>query len=181
MKHSLIRFLIVVQLTFSSSILLAQNKKSEGISFNFKSLSAFYPSMSTTNIEKSLKDFKIQQVIKISENGDAKISLYKIKGLNVNVDIYTQSRGEKIISMYARLPQHLDHNPLLKELQGAYKKQHTLRKKDSSGIYIWNNVDGKNIRYQAICTLMCFPMFLEISENDPTTKPLSEILNESIY
>lgn len=171
-----IKFLLLIGLTLGLSTPVFADIKPPNYDFTLASLEPFLPG---GNLEKSKTDKSIQSDI-FEDNGNLKIIRLKLKRANYHIDVYVQIKDNKIIDMYARLPQHFIHDIFLADLQKKYKKQDKYVQKDMNALYVWMNRDGNNIIYQGSCSITCFPMFIEIVSADKTVVPLYKKFNEAL-
>jgi hypothetical protein len=143
--------------------------------FTLALIEPFFPGNS---VEKIKSDKTIQSDI-FEDNGNQKILKLKLKSANPKLDIFLQTKDDKVTDLFVRLPQHLSHDSVLAELQKKYKKQESFSRKDRSALYKWMNKDGNNIIYNGICSITCFPMFIEVVSTDKTVTPLSQKFNDA--
>lgn len=176
MKLATLKFLLltIVLLNFSTRIhaeIIPPN-----YDFTLASLGPYFPGKS---LEKIKSDKTIQSDI-FEDSGNLKILRIKLKNSNYNLDIYLQTKDDKITDMFARLPQHFIHDIFLADLQKMYKKQDKYVQKDMNALYFWINRDGNNIIYQGSCSITCFPMFIEVVSNEKSIIPLYQKFNEAL-
>lgn len=143
--------------------------------FKISMLETFFPTKSVEEIKKQIPKFDI-----VEDSGDQKILKFKLNKKEYILDIYVQVKKDLIIDTYIRMPQHFNHDLLLKELQEKWKKQDKFKNKDRSSLYTWFNRDRMNILYQGSCSITCFPMFLEFTTSDNSVKPLYQKFNEAL-
>ncbi len=176
MKKILIKLLSLTLLLLIFSPNLRAEIKSPNYDFTLASIEPFFPGKSVSELSK---DKAIKSDI-FEDNGDAKIMRTKLHRGNYTLDIYTQTKGDKITDVFVRLPQHFVHDLFLTDLVKKYKKQDKFVRKDMSALYVWLNRDGNNILYHGSCSITCFPMFIEIVSTDKTVVPLYQKLNEAL-
>lgn len=144
--------------------------------FTLAVIESFFPGQS---VEKIKSDKTIQLDI-FEDNGNLKTLKIRLKKTNYTLDIYLQTKDDKITDLYVRLPQHFLHDLVLADLQKKYKKQDKFIRKDLSALYTWMNRDGNNIIYHGSCSITCFPMFLEIVSTEKTVTPFYQKFNVAL-
>jgi hypothetical protein len=144
--------------------------------FTIATIEPFFPGKSVVDLPK---DKSIQSDI-FEDMGNQKIMRFKIKRASYVLDIYAQTKDDKITAVFIRLPQHFLHDLFLKDLQTKFKKQDRYVRKDMSALYVWLNRDNNNIIYHGSCSITCFPMFIEVVSTDKTVTPLYQKFNEAI-
>lgn len=144
--------------------------------FTLASLEPFFPG---GNMEKIKSDKTIQSDL-YEDNGNNKILRYKLKRANYSLNVFVQTKDDKVTDMFVRLPQHFLHDVFLTDLQKKYKKQDKYVQHDMSALYVWMNRDGNNIIYQGSCSITCFPMFIEVVSTDKSVVPLYKKFNEAL-
>lgn len=137
------------------------------------------PFLPGSSVEKIKSDKTIQSDI-FEDNGNQKVFKVKYSKPTLKLDIFLQTKDDKVTDMFVRLPQHLRHDSVLAELQKKYKKQDKYVRKDWSALYVWMGRDGNNIIYHGSCSITCFPMFIEIVSADKSVVPLYQKLNEAL-
>ena len=168
MNLNTLKFLLVTVLITVGSPTIAAD-------FTLSLIEPFFPG---TSVEKIKSDKTIQSDI-FEDNGNQKILKLKLKSSNPKLDIFIQTKDDKVTDLFVRLPQHLSHDSVLAELQKKYKKQDKFSRKDRNALYSWTNKDGNNIIYNGICSITCFPMFVEITNADKSIVPMFEKFNEA--
>jgi len=176
MNLASLKFLLLMGLFLSFSTRIYAEIKPPNYDFTFASLGSFLPG---GTLEKIKSDKTIQSDI-FEDNGNLKILRIKLKRANYNIDVYVQTKDDKITDMFARLPQHFIHDIFLADLQKKYKKQDKYVQKDMNALYVWMNRDGNNIIYQGSCSITCFPMFVEVVSGDKSVVPLYQKFNEAL-
>lgn len=171
-----LKFLLFMGLLLSFSTRIYAEIKPPNYDFTFASLGPFLPG---GTLEKIKSDKTIQSDI-FEDNGNLKILRIKLKRANYHIDVYVQTKDDKITDMFARLPQHFIHDIFLADLQKKYKKQDKYVQKDMNALYVWMNRDGNNIIYQGSCSITCFPMFVEVVSADKSVVPLYQKFNEAL-
>lgn len=171
-----IKLLPLICLFLGLSTPVSADIKPPNYDFTMASLGPFLPG---GTLEKSKADKTIQSDI-FEDNGNLKIIRLKLKRANYHLDVYVQTKDDKIIDMFVRLPQHFIHDILLADLQKKYKKQDKYVQKDMNALYVWMNREGNNIIYQGSCSITCFPMFIEVVSTDKTVVPLYQKFNEAL-
>ena len=81
--------------------------------FTLAVIESFFPGQS---VEKIKSDKTIQLDI-FEDNGNLKTLKIKLKKTNYTLDIYLQTKDDKITDLYVRLPQHFLHDLVLADLQ----------------------------------------------------------------
>lgn len=176
MNLASLKFLLLMGLLLSFSTRIYAEIKPPNYDFTFASLGPFLPG---GTLEKIKSDKTIQSDI-FEDNGNLKILRIKLKRANYHIDVYVQTKDDKITDMFARLPQHFIHDIFLADLQKKYKKQDKYVQKDMNALYVWMNRDGNNIIYQGSCSITCFPMFVEVVSGDKSVVPLYQKFNEAL-
>lgn len=176
MNLASLKFLLLMGLLLSFSPRIYAEIKPPNYDFTFASLGPFLPG---GTLEKIKSDKTIQSDI-FEDNGNLKILRIKLKRANYHIDVYVQTKDDKITDMFARLPQHFIHDIFLADLQKKYKKQDKYVQKDMNALYVWMNRDGNNIIYQGSCSITCFPMFVEVVSGDKSVVPLYQKFNEAL-
>lgn len=143
--------------------------------FTLKTLENFLPEKIVTELAKDGKKFEI-----VEGDGDLKLARYHLKSAHYSLTIYIQYKKENIKNIFVRLPQYFNHDLLLKELQGKWKKQDKYFSHDRTSMYTWLNRDQMNILYQGSCSITCFPMFIEFATTDTSIPPLHQKFNEAL-
>lgn len=150
--------------------------KSPNYDFSLSSLDNFFPGK-----EFLIKNDKTISSDLFEDKGEIKIWRVKLKKPNYVLDLYLQVRADnKIVDLFARLPQHFLHDLILADLQKRFKKQDKFVRKDLSALYVWMNREENNILYHGSCSITCFPMFLEIVSFDKKVIPLYQKFNEAL-
>lgn len=144
--------------------------------FTLTTIEPFFPGKS---VEEAKKIKAIQSDI-FEDNGEQKVIRFKIKRANYSLDLYVQAKGDKIVDLFVRLPQHFLHDLFLGDLQKRFKKQDRFVRKDMSALYVWLNRDGNNLIYHGSCSITCFPMFVEMVSTDKAVIPLYQKFNEAV-
>ena len=144
--------------------------------FSLSSLEPFFPG---ATMEKIKSDKTIQSDI-FEDNGNLKTLKIKLVKPDYKLEIYLQTKDDKVTDMFVRLPQHFYHDLILADLQKKYKKQDKFIRKDMSALYLWMNRDGNNVIYHGSCSITCFPMFIEIASVDKSVTPFYKKLNEAL-
>lgn len=176
MKLAFLYFLLLTTLSLIFPTHALTEIKPPNYDFTLASLSPFFPGGS---LDKVKTEKTIQSDI-FEDKGNLKIIRIKLKRANYSIDIYLQTKDDKITDMFARLPQHFIHDIFLKDLQTIHKKQDKYIQKDMNALYVWTNRDGNNIIYQGSCSITCFPMFIEVVSNDKSVVPLYQKFNEAL-
>jgi hypothetical protein len=171
-----LKFLPVIAMFMSVSTPILAEIKSPNYDFSTNVIEPFLPG---SEMEKIKADKTILSDI-FEDNGNQKIVKIKLKKANYQLDMFVQTKDEKVTDLFVRLPQHFNHDLLLADLQKKYKKQDKFIRKDLSALYTWNERDGRNIFYQGSCSLTCFPMFIEFTSTDKSVVPLYQKFNEAI-
>lgn len=176
MSLSVLNYLLLIVLTSVISSTTIAEIKSPNYDFSIAVLEPFFPGKSVSEVQK---DKTIKSDI-FEDGGNQKTYRFKLKKENYILDLYTQTKDDKITDLFVRLPQHFNHDLFLTELQKRYKKQDRFVRKDLSALYVWMNRDGNNILYHGSCSITCFPMFIEIVSTEKTVVPLYQKLNEAL-
>ena len=170
------KFLLLTVFLLGMSIPLRAEIAVPNYDFSLAILEPFYPGAS---LEKIKSDKTTQSEI-YEDAGNLKTYKVKLKKANYKLDIFVQTKDDKVTSMFVRLPQYFNHDLLLTELQKKFKKQDKFVRKDMSALYVWMNKDGNNLIYHGTCTITCFPMFIEVVSTDKTVIPFYQKMNLSI-
>ena len=174
MDHFFSKLLVFICIYSSFFSLASAEIKPPNYDFNLATLEPFFPSKNVVELQKTYK-FDIFQ-----DNGNSKILRTKFKKPDYVLDIYIQTRDDKITDLFVRLPQHFLHDLFLLDLQTRFKKQDRFVRKDGSALYVWLNRDNNHIVYHGSCTITCFPMFIEMTNTDKTVIPIYQTLNLAI-
>jgi hypothetical protein len=176
MKHFLLKILSVISIYSFLLFTVSAEIKIPNYDFSTNTLEPFFPG---STMEKIKADKTIVSDI-FEDNGNQKILKIKFFRPNYSLDIFLQTKDDKVTDLFVRLPQHFNHDLLLTDLQKKYKKQDKFVRKDMSALYVWMNRDGNNIIYHGSCSVSCFPMFIEFVSTDKNVTPLYQKLNEAL-
>lgn len=176
MGASILNYLLLIIFTGAISSTTQAEIKSPNYDFSMAVLEPFFPGKSVAELQK---DKTIQSDI-FEDGGNQKTYRFKLKKENYILDLYTQTKDDKITDLFVRLPQHFNHDQFLTELQKKYKKQDRFVRKDLSALYVWINREGNNILYHGSCSITCFPMFIEIVSTEKTVTPLYQKFTEAL-
>lgn len=176
MSSSITKYLLLITLSCAISSTIKAEIKSPNYDFTIATLEPFFPGKSVSEVQK---DKTIKSDI-FEDGGNQKTYRFKLKKENYILDLYTQTKDDKITDLFVRLPQHFNHDLFLTDLQKRYKKQDRFVRKDLSALYVWMNREGNNILYHGSCSITCFPMFIEIVSTEKNITPLYQKLNEAL-
>lgn len=171
-----VKFLSVMALFLGLSPLIHAEITPPNFDFTIKTLEPFFPGSTLAKIKE---DKAITSDI-YEDKGNQKIVKIRFKREKYALDIFVQTKDEKVTDMFVRMPQHFNHDIFLTELQKNYKKQDKFIRKDMSALYVWMNQGGNKIIYHGSCSISCFPMFIEVVSSDPSVTPLYQKFNEAI-
>jgi hypothetical protein len=173
MAHHFLKFLLVICLFSSFLFNVSAEITPPNYDFSLATLEPFFPGKTVSDLQKTNK-FDV-----FEDNGNLKILRTKIKKADYILDLYVQTKDDKVVDLFVRLPQHFLHDLLLAELQKRFKKQDKYVVKDGSAHYTWLNREGNNLLYQGSCSITCFPMFIEIVTPDKTVTPLYQKFHDA--
>ena len=176
MNHLSYKFLSVI-CTYSLLLFTVSAEiKTPNYGFSTNVIEPFFPG---STMEKIKADKTIVSDI-YEDNGNEKIIKLKLKKPEYHLDMFIQTKDDKVTDLFVRLPQYFNHDKFLTDLQKKYKKQDKYARKDLSALYMWMNRDGNNIIYHGSCSVSCFPMFIEFVSTDKSVVPLYSKFNEAI-
>ena len=150
--------------------------KTPNYDFSLSTIEPFLPEKKLDDIQK---DKTIQSEI-YEDLGSTKVWKVKVKKPNFHLVIFVQVKNDVIVDSFIRMPQHFNHDQILKQLRDKFQKHDRYVVKDKSALYSWMNKNNMNILYHGSCSISCFPIFIEFVNNDKKVIPLYTKFNEAL-
>lgn len=138
---------------------------------------------------EALKNFKIgskrSDILKLHKNESWLENQKKGEFIDVFYIAHKQFRFPLIAHFYQNnlsdywitWPSYFLHDTLHKELVDIFGKQNIFFHKKDHSVYIWNNQEYL-IRYEATCTITCFPLYLSVKTTKIVDKKYQSLVDQ---
>lgn len=91
---------------------------------------------------------------------------YYLKHLRYNFAVLVQFHKDVVTDFHARLPQYFLHDLFHQSLINKMGTQDIYKRSEEQAIYIWKNNNNNRHYYAGACTIICFPIFYAVKNNN---------------